>query len=303
MSPDEFAEERKTLEASQSPHLPHPSRDDMFEVRRQNARRGTFPDPLGAEEAEEERAVLKRAEKQREKARRPESRRESKVRYRTEHGSGRELRARGPEDGDWQAAVEGEYSPSPDASAEEPSAEEHAPEPRPAARRTRTTRRPATASLPAKWMAGLMSSDRDKPRKPGVPQRKGWRPERRYMGRIREEPGEEEEGGERGERRHVGDRFQSSAEESAQEDEHQPLSKRHAHSSDLPARMRRSSKRRLYDEECGPARLLHRPHQEQKGWTWAAIQRSGNKQCLLAGGVTLVRSNAFLPRKTSISER
>lgn len=301
MSPDEFAEERETLEALQTPRSPYPPPVDAFEVRRQNARRGTFPDPLSADEAEEEQAVLRRAEKRREKARRPESRRESKVRYRREHASAPEGGASEPEDEDWRAAIEGEYSPSPSPSAGESSPEEEdAPEPRPAARRTRTTRRPATASVPAKWMGGLMSSERDKPRKPGVPQRKAWRPmrpERRYLGRIGEEPGEEE----RGEQRHGGEHFQSSPEESQEEDERRPLGRRHAHSSPSPERERRSLKERRrgpYDEEFGPAHLHRRPDQEEKGWSWAAIQRSGSKQCLLAGGVTLVRQNAFLPRET-----
>ncbi|BGP61218.1 hypothetical protein NBRC10512v2_002537 [Rhodotorula toruloides] len=300
MSPDEWEEESRMLEGLGSPRErqreteEHPSTPlNAFDIRRQNARRAhEEPGPMSPDEVAEERAVLGRVEKRRGG---PETRRERKVRYRQarQQGAGAEHeRGEEPMDEDWRAAVEGEYSPSPEEGDSVPEEEEE--ERKGGERRTRAL---PHASAQAKWISGVMNSEVNKPQRSPRMKGKGKRrrrvePKSRYLGRVQEEDEGPEERGEGREGRHV----ESSPEESPAEDEHRPLNQHRddeGRRAPSPEPARKPSKRRKergWDEEkYGPAHLSHRPDQEKKtkGWSWTAIQHDGSKQCVVAGCIVL----------------
>ncbi|BGP30955.1 hypothetical protein JCM10296v2_002717 [Rhodotorula toruloides] len=273
MSPDELEEETRMLEGLGSPR------------ERQREREEHTSAPPNAFD------IRVRVEKRKKKGRLEETRRERKVLYRqarqqgagAEHGRGEE-----PEEEDWRAAVEGEYSPSPDEGESVPEEEE---ERKGGERRGRALPR---ASAQAKWISGVMNSEVHKPRSPSMKgngeRRRAVEPKSRYLRSVREEeerPEEREEGRE-------GDHVESSPEESPAEDEHRPLNHEHVGRRTPPPKpARKASKRRKdrgWDEEkYGPAHLSRRPDQEDetKGWSWTAIEHDGSKQCVFAGCIVL----------------
>ncbi|EGU13570.1 Minus agglutinin [Rhodotorula toruloides ATCC 204091] len=308
MSPDELEEESRMLEGLGAPRQRERKKEredhhpplNAFNIRRQNARRSSFPEepgPMSPDKTAEERAMLGRVEKRKKRREEPETRRERKVRYRRERerGEGAEHKRREePEDEDWRAAIEGEYSPSPDEGDSVP------PRPEGQERKGREKRGRALehASAQAKWITGVLNSEVYKPERPKSMKGKGERrravePKSRWLKRVQEEDEGPEERGKGREGSHV----ESSPEESPAEDEHRPLNQ-HGHRHDgrrtpSPKPARKVSKRRKdrgWDEEkYGPAHLSRRPDQEKetKGWSWTAVKHDGSKQCVVAGCIVL----------------